>query len=245
MDDIKLISLVEGQDILYNKKRNDFKDQNKKCNAWQYIADSLEQEVEYVKSRWLCLRQRFSRERSKLASGADEWKLMKYMRFLDPVVAVRRTTSNYKNAKQAKCSGMENSNKITETLQPLEEIYLTVSDDDVASDSCDTLTQSSFSLTSGTSRDDGDLVVTPTVRSSANPKKRSTKSSIEEPPQKQMFTALPTTLQGMNTLMAKEQGSTTADSDDIFGQFIASRLKLMGDAEKNQKIKDIFNIIMS
>lgn len=137
-----------------------------------------------------------------------------------------RTWPKFKQAKQ-KCT-INNTTSESDAHLPIDK-YVESSDEE----SVEILLPTSSDL---------DLVTTRSGSCSPNPKKRPAIYATGEPLQKQMLT----TSQTMNTLTSKKQEVVSAaDPDDIFGQFVASKLKLMDDSEKKEKMKDIFNILMS
>ncbi|KYN22430.1 hypothetical protein ALC57_05174 [Trachymyrmex cornetzi] len=82
-------------------KTKDYKNKNVVENSWQFIA--RRQEIECTKDRWIALRNRFSKERSKvirLGSGASDqnkWSLMKNLSFLHEYVKRWKTIGNIEN----------------------------------------------------------------------------------------------------------------------------------------------------
>ncbi|KAF5303216.1 hypothetical protein FQR65_LT08296 [Abscondita terminalis] len=97
--DIKLITLVEKFPHLYDKSERLYKDKLAAQNSWQYIAKELHLSVIDCTNRWNSIRNRFSKERAKAmpsgsAGDVKEWKLLKYLKFLNKVVKKRKTFGN-------------------------------------------------------------------------------------------------------------------------------------------------------
>ncbi|XP_025263015.1 transcription factor Adf-1-like [Camponotus floridanus] len=99
--DALLISLVRDHPYLYNKELTDFKDAIKKQNAWVEIASIMNMTVEECQTRWIRLRERYSREKKQqqeettTGSGVSKRKTFEFfdnMQFLERFVKRRRAT---------------------------------------------------------------------------------------------------------------------------------------------------------
>ncbi|XP_018366778.1 PREDICTED: uncharacterized protein LOC108763540 [Trachymyrmex cornetzi] len=102
-EDALLIYLVKGYPHLYNKESRDFKDTLKKNNSWEEIAKILDAKVSDCQTRWLRLRERYSREKklreidTRSGSGnvtRQTFPLYDQMNFLYKFVKSRKSITN-------------------------------------------------------------------------------------------------------------------------------------------------------
>lgn len=116
-EDVLLIETIQLYPWLYDKSRSDYKDNNKKNNAWEAIADAmsltgivvveveicilqmLKFTVEEVQRRCRILREKYSKERRLIkcvASGSSSeplkssWDLHESMKFMEKHIATRK-----------------------------------------------------------------------------------------------------------------------------------------------------------
>lgn len=137
IDTSLLIELVQQYCFLYDKTRKDFKDVQKKQNAWQEIAETLNCEVEEVKTRWRTLRERYVREsrihETNTRSGQSQedpgmlWEWYSNLSFLSKHIKPRKTTTNllsddYSNESEIETitvQALESDNSITVSSPPV------------------------------------------------------------------------------------------------------------------------------
>ncbi|XP_029162393.1 transcription factor Adf-1-like [Nylanderia fulva] len=119
-EDALLISLVRDHPYLYNKELTDFKDTIKKQNAWVEIASIMNMTVEECQTRWIRLRERYSREKKQqqeettTGSGVSKRKTFEFfdnMQFLERFVKRRRTLTNMPNKNVPPGTGFSNLQK--------------------------------------------------------------------------------------------------------------------------------------
>ncbi|XP_029675951.1 uncharacterized protein LOC115243262 isoform X2 [Formica exsecta] len=123
--DALLISLVRDYPYLYNKELTDFKDSIKKQNAWVEIANVMGMTVEECQSRWMQLRERYSREKKQqqqettTGSGASKRKTFEFfdnMQFLERFVKRRRTMTNIHNIQNKSVSPVTGSSNLQKNV---------------------------------------------------------------------------------------------------------------------------------
>jgi len=110
MGDIDEILILQVQSFpaLFNKRDPKFKNKLAKENAWKTIGDVLELDPVTCEQRWTTLRAKYTNIKKKIrdlpsGSGADEWSGLSWpyydiMKFLDPFLVTRRTTTNFKTS---------------------------------------------------------------------------------------------------------------------------------------------------
>lgn len=102
---LEFIEMYKEHDVLWNTKRQDYKDKEKKHNAWKCLADSFGINCQEAKTKINNLRTQFSSESMKMekanrsgAAGPSEiskkWFAYESMTFLKDVVQPRKSLSN-------------------------------------------------------------------------------------------------------------------------------------------------------
>ncbi|XP_050447991.1 transcription factor Adf-1-like [Cataglyphis hispanica] len=127
--DALLISLVRDYPYLYNKELTDFKDSLKKQNAWVEIASVMDMTVEDCQSRWMRLRERYSREKKQqeettTGSGASKRKTFEFfdnMQFLKRFVKRRKTMTNIYKMKNKSVSPVIGSSNLQKNFDSHDE----------------------------------------------------------------------------------------------------------------------------
>ncbi|KAF2880367.1 hypothetical protein ILUMI_25814 [Ignelater luminosus] len=100
MDEERLISLVQSNDILYNPYHKGYNNTVKKEHLWKTISNELRQPVTACKSKWYNLRdqyRRIVRHRHSYNEESTEkkrkiWKFEEEMSFLLPFLREKRTS---------------------------------------------------------------------------------------------------------------------------------------------------------
>ncbi|XP_034238579.1 transcription factor Adf-1-like [Thrips palmi] len=91
----KLINLIKDQPFLYDKTLEEFKDEERKSEAWNVIAQSLNMTAEDVQVRWARLRVDFGRHRRKMKEAeargnhSRSWPLYGPLMWLAPHIKMR------------------------------------------------------------------------------------------------------------------------------------------------------------
>lgn len=91
----KLIKLIKEQPFLYNKTLEEFKDEERKSQAWNVIGQSLNMSAEDAQIRWARLRVDFGRHRRKMKEAESRgirtksWPLYGLLTWLAPHVKMR------------------------------------------------------------------------------------------------------------------------------------------------------------
>ncbi|XP_051170314.1 uncharacterized protein LOC127287424 [Leptopilina boulardi] len=134
-----IIHNVEKHPCLYDKHRNDYKDNLKKHRAWKEIANKYaecfheSESVDRIKSRWNYLRKlymQYHKTDNKYmpsGSGAKEdaisWEYYNDMQFLDSHVRHRRTHSNFTYASSnAFARSVSDNNKDAQEIEVLDDV---------------------------------------------------------------------------------------------------------------------------
>ncbi|XP_018901179.2 uncharacterized protein [Bemisia tabaci] len=107
MDVEKLIRLVEERSFIYDKSKTDFKNGMKKYVAWQEIAVELGISIKEAQNKWKLLREKYGKVRRLIQrsgvsndSTQHEWGLYKLLKFLDPHIVGRRSSSHFEPPSQ-------------------------------------------------------------------------------------------------------------------------------------------------
>lgn len=112
MDDKQLIEEVQKHPELYDPKRRDYRDIDKRELAWSEIAEVMGYSLPEVQTRWKVLRDRYVREKKAAERGGhttqkEPWHLMNLLSFLHKVVTHRKCKSTNRNLSLTKVSNAQ------------------------------------------------------------------------------------------------------------------------------------------
>ncbi|KAL1488988.1 hypothetical protein ABEB36_014767 [Hypothenemus hampei] len=98
-DDAQLVELVRQFGCIWDKRSPLYQNKIVKENAWLSISVIMTATVEACQTRWLVLRQRYTKEkRNKIPSGSGaetaHWSLYASLKFLNEVIQPRKTSGN-------------------------------------------------------------------------------------------------------------------------------------------------------
>ncbi|XP_066256811.1 transcription factor Adf-1-like [Euwallacea similis] len=224
-----LIVLVQKFPLLFDKASKDFKDVNKKNNAWKTIANEMSISVEDVQKLWRYLREKFAKERRTLSSTPSgnevqesSWPLYNAMSFMRKHVSRRKRTFNILKSRSSQISSVSkdavwDSDQMMTVTSDSESRQIAVkgiSDDEVIPS-----TFLSISASSSTSK--------------VKLKSPNNQSNVPDP-----------ITQSHESIHSNNVDCHISDKNVIFGQFVASSLAEMSDEEqklKRLKIVEILN----
>ncbi|KAK9737421.1 Alcohol dehydrogenase transcription factor Myb/SANT-like [Popillia japonica] len=91
-----LIEQVKQRELLFNSRCRDYKDQNKRCEAWEEIGREMNMSGEFAKDAWERLRRCYTnalhrRRFKKSPKRVFPWKFEKEMSFLLPFLELRKS----------------------------------------------------------------------------------------------------------------------------------------------------------
>lgn len=95
-NELELIALVRNCPFLYDKRRNDFKDVQKRETTWAAIASIMHCSIHDCKARWKSLREQYGKIKRAVATSDPEagrliqWEYIEDMKFLDEHIRPRR-----------------------------------------------------------------------------------------------------------------------------------------------------------
>ncbi|XP_064650030.1 uncharacterized protein LOC135501712 [Lineus longissimus] len=144
----RLILEIEKFPRIYNKGLEEYKDPDKKDDAWKKVADKLSIGVPLAKSKWKNIRDAMRRYkndiRTKSGQGrkkVKEYKYAKMLGFLEPFLEDRRSSGNLQATQEEGHDEKQTTNDVSDCL---------AEDDDqtVDEDHDDTMEPSSSSKTS-------------------------------------------------------------------------------------------------
>nr|CAI5826113.1 unnamed protein product [Callosobruchus analis] len=227
-----LIEAIQGYPYLYDMSDKLYKNNKKKAEAWEVIADMLNCTVQDCVKAWKNLRDRFVKEKNRCASGSQApevtWKYFDAMTFYGKYTKPRKThTSTRKNPQSVPPSS--DSSRPSSTMS----LWSTV--DEVCEEST--------------------LIKTPSHEEGAGPSGRKRQlsldidtptSSAESKSAKRMNENLPNTfLEVAKQIIEKIDTKQRTNPNRTFCDYLFCELEKLTEAEAKEKRKQILNNVFS
>ncbi|XP_068732649.1 uncharacterized protein [Montipora capricornis] len=231
--------VVRNYRVLYDKECKDFKDKNKKLQAWEKVANEMGMTKDDAQTYFRNMRNKYSREKKKLGkakvsgAGQDDVTEVKkdlsgmypYLQWLEPYIVERKTKSNFGGfAADSECceisdSDNESSASMSRSITPDGGLSSDASQPELVQSSMPKAQKASWKFHKQTNES----------------KKK--KSGCEEA-ELELIQSLGASIAKQGQVVEKEK-----DEDDIFGTLIASQLRQLPPDKKIWVKMQISNMV--
>ncbi|KAK4885799.1 hypothetical protein RN001_002070 [Aquatica leii] len=227
-----IVDLLPSYSIIWDRTRKDFRDNNKKENAFKALAREINVTVETVMSRYKAIREKYRKEKQKMdtlsksGSGTTEidgWELYDSLTFLDVVMFPRKRTTNLLISKDGKLNNDNEQLQMHDIEERLDKTHSEITDVFMLSPG----TPETTSLPSNSSGHDEN-------------KNKKRKLSLDED-----LHGLVLSLKETATSLNNNKSIAEPSKYDWLGKYIASSLNAMEPRQAEEKSREVLAALLN